>query len=189
MLTSKPAPADHDIHELIKNRWSPLAIADTPLTEDDVNRLLEAARWAPSSFNEQPWRYVVGLKGSDIHEQLAECLVEGNSWAKEAPLLMLSISKTFFEHHHKPNKHHAHDTGAADLSIHLQATAMGLACHQMAGYDEAKARDFFFIGEEFEPMAMIVVGHPGKIADLSDDLQKRESADRSRLPLEELMWD
>lgn len=188
MLTSNPAPTDHDIHELIANRWSPLALSDEALDESIVNSLLEAARWAASSYNEQPWQYVLGYKGDAVHEKLAECLLEGNSWAKEAPVLMLSVAKTFFEHKHKPNRHCMHDLGAASAQMHLQAVALGLAFHQMAGFDLEKARESFGIGEDHEPAAMIAVGKAGDVEALEEGLKEREKAPRSRKAFRDLIW-
>ncbi|MBI5422104.1 nitroreductase family protein [Candidatus Peregrinibacteria bacterium] len=188
MIHSKPAPVGHPIHELIANRWSPLSYSNQPLSPELVQSLLEAARWAPSSFNEQPWSYVVGFQGDAIHAPLADCLKEGNAWAKTAPVLMLSVAKTFFDHNHKPNRHAQHDTGAASALMALQATAMGLAFHQMAGFDSDKARSAFGIGEGFEPMAMIAIGFPGDSNALEGKMKEREEAPRSRKPTEELIW-
>lgn len=188
MIHSKPAPVSHPIHELIANRWSPLSYLDTPLSLGQVQSLLEAARWAPSSFNEQPWSYVVGFKGDEIHAKLADCLKEGNAWAKTAPVLMLSVAKTFFDHNHKPNRHALHDTGAASVLMALQATEMDLAFHQMAGFDSEKARMLFGIGEGFEPVAMIAIGYPGDPSVLEAKMRGREEAFRSRKATEEMVW-
>lgn len=189
MLTSNPADTDHQVASLITNRWSPLAIDSRELELEKILSLLEAARWAPSSFNEQPWFYVLGKKGDKTHEQLASCLMSGNSWAAEAPVLMLSVAKLFFDHKHKPNRHAMHDTGAASVLMHVQATELGLAMHQMAGFDVEKARELFKIGEDYEPAVMIAVGYPGEASALSPDLQKRESMPRSRKSVKDLIWE
>lgn len=188
MINSKPAIPDHPISEVIANRWSPLAFTDKPVEKDKVMSLLEAARWAPSSFNEQPWNYIVGHQGDEIHSKLEECLVEGNSWAKKAPILMLSIAKTFFERKHKPNRHRLHDTGAASAYMALQATELDLIMHQMAGFDDEKARQLFNISDDFEPAAMIAIGYPGDEGKLSDDLKARQKGPRIRRNAEDLIW-
>lgn len=179
MINSNPAPADHPIHDLIKNRWSPRAFAEKTVESEKIDSLLEAARWAPSSFNEQPWRYVVGIKGDETHAKLTECLVEGNAWAKAAPVLMLSVAKKLFDRNQKPNRHYLHDTGAASTIMALQATELGLFIHQMAGYDLDKARELFHIDETYEPAAMIAIGYP------PENLQP---ADRTRNPIEDIRW-
>lgn len=154
-----------------------------------MEALLEAARWAASSFNEQPWSYVVGHKGDETFEKLGDCLMDGNSWAKEAGVLILSVAKTFFEHKHKPNRHYMHDTGAASATLHLQATSMGLYMHQMAGFDVDKAREHFKIPEDYEPAAMGAIGYPGDHDALSEELKKREQSPRSRKSIQEMLWE
>jgi len=144
--------------------------------------LLEAARWAPSSFNEQPWRFVVGRRGDDDAWQgILDCLVEANqAWARRAPVLMLSVANTRFAHGDKPNAHAWHDTGQATASLSLQATAMGLSVHQMAGFSAAEARRRFAIPDVFEPVACLAVGRRGA-ADVADgELAARDAAPRRR---------
>lgn len=189
MLTSKPAPTDQPILEVIKNRWSGLAFADQPVEKEKMTIILEAARWSASSFNEQPWQFVIGYKGDALHQKLADCLVEGNSWAKVAPVLILSIAKTFFAHGHKPNRHYMHDTGMATTHLFLQAADLGLMTHGMAGFDVNKARQYFKIDDDYEPGAMIALGYHGKTEDLPDPAwQERERAPRIRKEKEELIW-
>lgn len=188
MINNKPAPTDHPIADLIANRWSPIGYTDKPVEDEKLNVLLEAARWAPSAYNEQPWSYVVGRKGDDIHTKLSECLVEGNSWAKEAPILMLSIAKNFFEHKHKPNRHGMHDTGAASTLMAIQATDLDLVLHQMSGYNSEKAKESFNINEDYESAAMIAIGYPSGAESLPGDMKEREQAPRSRKPFEDMIW-
>lgn len=188
MINNKPAKTDHPILPVIQNRWSPVAFSDTPVEKEKVESLLEAARWAPSSFNEQPWQYIVGFQGDETHQKLADCLVEGNAWAKTVPVFMLSIAKTFFEHHHKPNRHYMHDMGMATMALVLQATDMDLATHQMAGFSLEKAREAFNITEDFEPGSMIAIGYPGSAEELPDDLREREEAPRVRKDSDEMLW-
>lgn len=188
MIESNPAPAENDILKVIQNRWSPLAFSGDSISEDQVASLLEAARWAPSSFNEQPWSYVVGHKGDEVHQKLSETLQEGNSWAKEAGVLILSVGKSFFDHKHRPNRHFMHDLGMATALLVLQATEMNLISHQMAGFDLEKARELFNIADDYEPGSMIAIGHPGDSGALSEDLKEREKAPRSRKPSSDMIW-
>ena len=183
----KPAPSSVPIQSMIARRWSARAVdPDRSIDPQTVQILLEAARWAPSSGNEQPWRYLV-FDGRDpaALEAARSCLVEGNSWARRWPLLLLSIAREHFSHKEKPNRHAQHDVGMASLSLVLQATELGLSTHQMAGYDADRARELFAIPEGFTPMAMIVVGYPGKTEELSAPLQEREMAPRARKPIEQ----
>lgn len=188
MINNNPANTGFPVSDLIQNRWSPLAFSNDPIGEDVVSSLLEAARWAPSSFNEQPWSYVVGYKGDETHAKLSDCLAEGNAWAKEVPVLMLSVSKSFFDHKHRPNRHSMHDTGMASALLVLQATAMDLASHQMAGFDLERARAHFSISEDYEPGSMIAIGKMGERSLLADDLREREEAPRQRKNFEDMLW-
>jgi len=188
----KPAATEHAVHTLIAERWSPRLFEKRQIEPEKIASLLEAARWAPSSLNEQPWRYLV-WDGSDseAREKANSCLAHGNTWALEAPLLMLSAASGTFARNGKPNRHGQHDVGLASENLVLQAVALGLAAHQMAGYDEDKARELFNIPEDFTPMAMIAVGYPfrGDLESIPEDAQKRELAERTRKPLPEIAFD
>jgi nitroreductase len=148
--------------------------------------LLEAARWAPSSGNEQPWRFLVfDSRDSVALEAARSCLVPGNAWARKAPVLLLTVASELFTRNGKPNAYFRHDLGLATENLLLQATEMGLAVHPMAGFDAEKARELFAIPPQHAPTAMIAVGHPGRPEDLPEELRQREAALRSRKPLEE----
>lgn len=183
----KPADTQHPIHDLLKRRWSPRAFSDRPVEAEKLRILFEAARWAPSSNNEQPWRFIVASKDDETGwNRLFACLVEGNrKWAYRAPVLMLSVASVNFEDDSKPNRHAFHDTGMAVENLVLQATALGLATHQMAGFDVEKARADLKIPSGCEPVAMIAVGYPGDPAALSDRLRERELQPRIRQPISE----
>ncbi|KPJ62432.1 nitroreductase [candidate division KD3-62 bacterium DG_56] len=186
----KPAPVEHPIHELLARRWSPRAIDPSrPLTAEEIDRLLEAARWAPSSFNEQPWRYLV-FDGSDpaALQAARDCLVEGNRWARLAPVLMLSVARDRFSHNDRPNRTAQHDVGLASENLVLQAVAMGLAAHQMSGFSVQRAREAFNIAEGYTPLAMIAIGHHGRIEDLPEDKREAETAPRTRKALSEIAY-
>ena len=155
------ATLDHPVHSLIERRWSPYAFADKPVDPADLHSLLEAARWAPSSFNEQPWRFIVATRDDpENFQRLLDCLVPGNrEWAGKVPVLMLSVAALSFAKNGKPNRHALHDVGLASATLALQATNIGLAVHFMAGFDGNKARESFAIPDDFEPTAAIAVGH------------------------------
>lgn len=186
---SKAAPADHPIHELIAERWSPVVFADRPIEAATLRSLLEAARWAPSSFNEQPWRYVVGAKGDEgTWDGLLDCLVPANqAWAKDAPVLLLSVAGKAFRRNDKPNRHAWHDVGAATACLTLQATAMGLCAHQMAGFLPDKARERFAIPDTHEPVAAAAIGYHGDLAEADEALRERDGAPRSRRTVDEFV--
>jgi nitroreductase len=186
MITSKPAQTDYSILPVIGNRWSPVAFSDRLVEKEKVMSLLEAARWAPSSFNEQPWQYVVGYQGDETHQKLCETLLEGNEWAKGAGVLMLSVAKAFFEHKHKPNRHAMHDLGMATMNLVLQATELNLITHQMGGFDSQKAQELFNIPTDFELGSMIAIGYPGE--PISDDMKQRDEAPRERKATQALIW-
>lgn len=190
MLNSKPAQTQHPIHALIANRWSPVGLDTTqPVELEKLNSILEAGRWAPSSYNAQPWSYVVGIKGEEIHKLLADCIVEGNSWAKEAGVLVLSIAKKTFEHNGKPNRHYLHDVGAASVSMALEAAQQGLVFHQMAGFDMEKAVKEFKISDDYEPGSMIAIGYEqNDLSKLPPQLKERDNADRQRKPFSDMYY-
>jgi nitroreductase len=187
----KPAATEHPIHELFERRWSPRAFSARAVEPEKLRSLLEAARWAASCFNEQPWSFIVAAKEDegDAYERLLSCLAEANAlWAGRAPVLMLSVARLTFKRNDKPNRHAFHDVGQAAAHLALQATASGLAVHQMAGFDLSKARELFSIPEGFEPVAAIALGYPGEPEDLPEDLRARESAPRTRLPFGEFVF-
>ena len=186
----KPAPTKHPVADLIGGRWSPRAFDERAIEPEKVQSLFEAARWAPSSNNEQPWRFLAATKEQRAdYDRLLGCLSEGNrKWAFRAPLLILSVASLLFEDDGKPNRHALHDTGLAAENLVVQATAMGLQAHQMAGYDVDKARRECQIPSGFEPVAMIAVGYPGDSALLPDYLRERELKPRERQPIEDFVF-
>jgi nitroreductase len=186
----KPAEATHAIHGLIARRWSPRAFDERPVEPDKLKSLFEAARWGPSSNNEQPWRFIVGTKETPSdHDRLLACLVEGNrKWAFRAPVLILSVVSLNFEDDGKLNRHAFHDTGMAVENLVLQATALGLQVHQMAGFDVEKARATCLIPTGFDPVAMVAVGYPGDSAVLPDYLREREMKPRERQPIADFVF-
>jgi nitroreductase len=186
----KPAPTQYPIHELISRRWSPRAFADRPVEPSVLCSLFEAARWAASSSNEQPWHYLVASKADGAEfDRLLSCLMPGNvRWVKDAPVLMLSVARMTFEDDGKPNRHAFHDVGQAAANLAIQATALGLFIHQMAGFYPDKARAEFAIPADCEPVAAIAIGYPGDPERLPDDLKKREHNPRERKPISEFVF-
>ncbi len=183
----KPAPTQFPIHDLLARRWSPRAFDERFIDTDLLRTLFEAARWAPSSSNEQPWRFFVASKDHETDwNRLFDCLVEGNrKWAFRAPVLILSVASMNFEDDGTPNRHALHDTGLATENLVLQATANGLVAHQMAGFDVEKARADLRIPAGYEPVAMIAIGYPGDTGILPERLRERELQPRSRRPIGE----
>ena len=181
----KPAETQYPIHDLLKRRWSPRAFAERPVEPEKLKSVFEAARWAPSSNNEQPWRFIVASKDDETEwNRLLACLVENNrKWAFRAPVLILSVASLNFEEDAKPNRHALHDTGMAVENLVLQVIALGLAAHQMAGFDVEKARADLKIPPGYEPVAMIAVGYPGDPDLLPDYLRERELQPRTREPI------
>lgn len=193
----RPAPTDHPIHEIFAERWSARAIdPDRAVPREAVMRMLEAARWAASCFNDQPWHYLIWDRERDAQawEKAMACLAEKNQqWARRAPVLLLSVADTEFDHNGKPNRFGEHDTGAASANLHAQGVHQGLVVHQMAGYDADRAREEFSIPERYRPMAMIAVGYPAPVEILDEEFQDKETAARQRQPISEWLhenrWD
>jgi nitroreductase len=182
----KPAATTYLINQLIRRRWSPRLFDDRQVEREKILTLLEAGRWAPSCFNEQPWRYLV-FDGSDADalERARACLVEGNAWALKSPMLMLSVARDNFEKNEKPNRTAQHDVGLASENLVLQAVECGLIAHQMAGFDVERSRSEFAIPEGFTPIAMIAIGYPyrDELEALPEKVREKELAVRSRKPI------
>ncbi|OGA22429.1 MAG: nitroreductase [Betaproteobacteria bacterium RIFCSPLOWO2_02_FULL_67_26] len=186
-VTSKP------IHDLLASRWSTRAFDPArPVSRDQLATLLEAGRWAPSCNGDEPWRYLIWDRKRDPEgfQKAFDCLSENNrKWVKNVPLLMLSCAGSNFEATGKPNRWTQHDTGAASVSMALQAEAMGLMVHQMGGYDAEKARAAFSVPAEYTPMAMIAVGYPTGPEILDEETKAKELRPRGRKPLAERFFE
>ena len=189
----KPATTQAPVHDIIANRWSPRAYdASKPVSQAQIISMLEAARWAPSCFGDEPWRFIVWDKNKDAAAwgKAFDCIVQGNQgWAKDAPVFVLICAGTLFEQNQKPNRWGAYDTGAAAVSLSLQATSMGLVTHQMGGFDGEKTRAAFNIPEQFEMMSMMAVGYIGDVDALPEEAKERTLAPRKRKPLGELFYE
>ena len=187
-MLEKKASTSVPIHDLLARRWSPRAFdATKPVAREQLKILLEAGRWAPSCYGDEPWRYLVWDKSRDPEgwQKAFDCLSEGNQkWVKNVPLLMLSCAGSIFANNGKPNRWGQHDTGAASVSMALQAVALGLIVHQMGGFDAEKARAAFNIPAAYTPMAMIAVGCQAAPDTLDDEeVKEKELAPRARKPV------
>jgi nitroreductase len=189
-MLEKRASTDYPIHELLATRWSPYAFDDRPVPETDLLSLFEAARWAASSFNEQPWTYIVATKEHpDQFHQVLSCLVEFNQvWAKNAPVLALGIASLTFARNGQANRAAVHDLGLAAGNLLVEATARGLFVHQMLGIFPDKAREIFDIPAGFEAWTAIAIGYRGDPTTLPDALQERERMARQRKPLRQFVF-
>jgi nitroreductase len=185
----KPAATDVPVHELIRNRWSPRAFEERPVSAETLRALFEAARWAPSSNNEQPWAYLVATQDdAENFAKMLGVLVEFNaSWAKQAPVLALSVAHVKTQRDGKPNRVALHDVGSATAQLTFEANGRGLLVHQMAGFDAEKARQAFAIPADWEPVAAMAIGYPGDAASLPEKLRERELAPRIRKPASEFV--
>ena len=167
---------DHEISPLFVNRWSPRAMTGEEITREELMRMLEAARWAMSSFNNQSWRFLFALRNTAHWEKFFKLLVQSNqAWCKHAASLIVVVSKKTFDHNGKPARTHTYDTGAAWYSFALQGVMMGLVVHGMQGFDYDKAAAELGVTDEYQVEAMAAVGRPGNKEDLPPALQERES--------------
>lgn len=185
----KPAPADHPIHDLIRDRWSPRAFSDEPVSSEVLQSLFEAARWTPSSSNEQPWAFLVATKNdSEFHAKLLSALEESNQvWAKNAPVIGIAVSELHFARGGQANRNALYDTGAAMAYLTVEATSRGLFVHQMAGFHPQKARELFGIPDGWEPIAAFALGYLGDPQSLPEKLRERELGPRKRKSISEFV--
>ena len=184
------APADYPVDDLVRRRFSPRAFSDRPVPLQALRSLLEAARWAPSSFNEQPWSFIVATHTEPVEfAKLLTCLVEKNQqWAKHAPVLMLSVGAKNFAGSGKPNRHATHDVGAAAAWLTVQATALGLFVHQMAGIDPEKARQTYDVPNTHEVLSGIAISYRGEANMLPEEFRKKETVRSTRKPQSEFVF-
>jgi nitroreductase len=179
----------HPIEELLLERWSPRAFTPDAVADEDLRRIFTAGSWAASSYNEQPWRFVLGRKGDPIYQRILDALVDQNrGWAAAAPVLFASFAKQNFTQNGAPNKVAAHDTGAASAQIALQATALGYQVHGMAGFDAEKLSAAFGLGADYKPVACWALGKPGDPKSLPEPMQGPETSPRDRKPLAEFVF-
>lgn len=175
--------AAHPIDKLILHRWSARAFSDEPVTDQELNQLFEAARWAPSSYNNQPWVFVYAKRGTPAWDTFKNLMVDFNkSWTHNAGALVVIASREKTDTG-RPMHTHSFDTGAAWQNLGLQATSMGLIAHGMSGFDYAKAKEVLHIPDGYAIEAMVAVGHPGSLENLPEELRSRETPS-DRKPVE-----
>lgn len=181
---TKTTPTDFPIHDLISARWSPCGFENRPVAADELNSLFEAARWAASSYNEQPWSFIATTRDSTADfEKALSCLVDGNQqWAKEVPVLVITCTSLSFARNAKSNAAAEYDLGQAVSNLSLEATSRGLSVHQMIGIFPDKARELFEVPEGVNPMTALAIGYAADPAGLPDNLRARDLAPRSRKP-------
>jgi nitroreductase len=184
----KLAKADEEVLPVMRSRWSPRSFSSRAVSAADLRKIFEAARWAPSSYNEQPWRFIVGLTGSESHKEILSSLMAFNQlWAARAPVLILGIAGKNFSHNNAPNGFNVFDLGAATGFLTLQAAELGLSTHQMAGYDKEKARKALGIPEEYDLGSVVALGYQGEPSALTHEMMlSQETAPRTRKPLSEI---
>ncbi len=189
-MNEKRTSTDYPIHKLLAERWSPYAFDDRPVPEADLRSLFEAARWAPASYNEQPWRYIVCTKDDpEQFQRLLSCLVDGNQiWAKAAPVLALGVVSLRFARNARDNRAAVHDLGLAAGNLLLEATNRGLFVHQMIGILPDKAREIYGIPEGFEAWTGLAIGYKGDPMSLPEQIRERDLAPRQRKPLHEFVF-
>ena len=188
---SRIASTDHPIHELLAARWSPYIFnPGRTVSTADLEGIFEAARWTMSSYNAQPWRYIIGVRerSPDVWEKVLSVLVEANqAWAQYAPVLALGLTQVNFEHNGKPNRVARHDLGAASANLTVEATSRGVYVHQMLGIEPDKAREVFDVADTLEPLTALALGYRGDPAGIDDKFVEREQGERQRKPLSELI--
>lgn len=183
-------PTIYKINPLAKKRWSPRAFSDKAVEIEKLYALFEAARWAPSAFNEQPWRFIVGIKDKgNTYAKIFDALVEFNKkWANNAPVLLASCTAKNFKHNNKPNTTAAYDLGQAVSALTHQAMAENLFVHQMGGFDKEKIRKSFALSEAYDIHTIIALGYLGTPDMLPKDLKEAEQTPRERNPFEDFLW-
>lgn len=179
--------ADHPVEPALLNRWSPRAFSSEPIPEEILMSVFEAARWAASSFNEQPWRFLIARTGADRKTFLEFLAPFNRTWAQAAPVLVLIVTKKTFSHDGTPNRVCEFDAGTCSGYMTLEATLKGLVSHGMAGFDRDKARELLHIPADFEPLAVYAIGKQGDKATLSPELQARETPSGRRPVAESIM--
>jgi nitroreductase len=184
------AATDHPVHQLIAARWSPYCFSTRPVSKEDLRSIFEATRWAASSYNEQPWTYLVATRDdAEEFQRLLSCLVEGNqAWAQFAPVLALGVIRRDFARNQKPNRAAEHDLGLASANLTFEATARGLCVHQMIGILPDRARQLYQIPDNHEALTGLAIGYAGVADEAPESLRERDAARRPRKPLAEMIY-
>ena len=186
----KVAPKVDGVLPVFHERWSPRSFAEKEVSRETLKKIFEAVRWTASAHNEQPWRFLVGLRGTETWEKIYASLMESHQkWAAKAPVLILAVAANKFEHGDRPNRFAFYDLGSAVAHLTLQASALGLGTHQMAGYDTEKARGLLAIPEDYVMGAAIALGYQDEPEKLDDPAMiERETMTRERKHLAEFVF-
>lgn len=185
----KPTSNNFPISDLFKHRWSPRAYSDKPVEKEKLQSIFEAARWAPSARNEQPWRFIIGQKGDGSWEKIFESLVEWNQkWTAKAPVLVLNLGKKYYKYKHLPNETYQYDTGQAVAMMVTEAVNQGLIAHQMSGFHPEKAIKLFQIRDDYQPISVTAFGYYGDPELLPLEMKNSEFEGRKRRPLDETVF-
>lgn len=188
MIHQATRRSELELSEVLNNRFSPRAFSAREVSDQELELVLEAARWAPSSMNEQPWRFVVTRRGADAHAQLLETLNPSNRiWADKAPVLILAMVQRTLSRNGQVNHHARHDLGLATAHFTAQATALGMGVHILGGFNAEAARTAFNVPDDLDIVSVLVLGFPGDADQLPENLRERESRRSVRLPLSELV--
>jgi nitroreductase len=190
IMNIKKAVTDYPIQHGLADRWSPYSFDDRSVAEPDLLSLFEAARWAASSYNEQPWNYIVATnENSKEFDQLLSCLTESNQlWAKAAPVLVLGVVSLRFMKNAKDNRAAVHDLGLASGNLVMEATTRGISVHQMIGILPDKARELYQIPEHYEAWTAMAIGYSADPATMPDALKERDTTPRQRRPLKDFVF-
>ncbi len=183
-IAAKEAQTRYPVHEFIRQRWSARAFSDRPIAHEELMTLLEAASWASSSMNEQPWVYLYAHRGEEAFDRMYECLLPGNRWADGAAVMLISLVRKKFSANDRPNRHAMHDVGSANTTLLLQAAAMDIFGHMMGGFDMQKTIDTFQVPEDMEVSCFIALGYLDDPEKLEEPFRTREVSPRSRKPIE-----
>ncbi len=185
----KKAVTQYPVMDLIKVRWSARSFSEKNIQDDDLNTLIEAASWAPSANNEQPWKFLKAQRGTKEFEQVWNSLMPGNQpWAKNAAAFIVSICRTNFETTSKPNAYAQHDIGLANAFLILQARSQNIFCHPMAGFNKIPLMEAFAIGEGYDAFLVTALGYLEEASKLEEPYRTRETSPRTRKPIEQLLW-
>lgn len=186
----RQADTQYPILEQLRRRWSPYTFSDRPVEPQKLRCLLEAARWAASSFNEQPWRFILATAENPAEfDKAVTCLVEANqAWARHAPVLMFCLTRNTFTRNDKPNRVALHDLGLAMGNLSIQAAAIGLSVHQMAGIDADRIVNTYAVPDGYTPQTAAAIGYQGDNAELDPQIRQRDQGPRTRNPFDDFVF-
>jgi nitroreductase len=188
-MKHKEADNQYPIHELLKKRWSPRAFDEKPVEKEKIQSILEAARWAPSSMNQQPWRFIVGIQPDETFHKILETLVSLNQlWAKSVPVLIATFGRKFMNNSEKNNLSYQYDVGQAVAHLSIEAMNQGLYVHQMSDFEPKQMVDAFDVPFEYKPLTVVAVGYMGDVDKLHPRMQADEKKRRERFETKDLVY-